>query len=176
MAALLHIPEYMTALRLLLSGGSTALYVAGSHAMAGVLAIIALLLYLATAHMALCFDLITSDGLFAIRIMDDLSYIAFLLVIGARDARLYTFLILLLVSELLSYLLKWYMRGHGVQDRERDPDDWGAPLLRYIAIAAYMIWPVGGQAFVPILNIAAPAAMLLRLLLKWEPSPAGGRG
>lgn len=176
MAALLHIPLYITALRMLISACSIALYATGRHAAAGALAVIILLLYLATARYSLRFDMITGSGLLAVRIMDGLSYIAFLLVLGIGDNRLYTLLMLMVLSELLSWLLKYFMRYHNVQDRERDPDNWGAPLLRYAAIAAYMVWPTGGQAFVPALNIAAPAAMLLRLLLKWKSPVAGSRG
>lgn len=176
MAALLHIPEYITALRMLLSACSIVLYASGRRAMAGVLIFIILILYLATARLALRFDMITSGGLLAIRIMDGLSYIAFLVVLGIGDNRLHTLFILMVLSELLSWLLKYFMRYHNVQDRERDPDNWGAPSLRYAAIAAYMVWPTGGQAFVPALNIAAPAAMLLRLLLKWKSPVAGSRG
>lgn len=168
MAILLHIPEYITALRLLISGCSMALYASGMHTIAGVLAVITLLLYLATACLALRFDLITSGGLLAIRVMDGLSYIAFLLALGASDARLYALLTLMVLSELFSLLLKYFMRRCNVRGRERDPDNWGAPFLRYAAIVVYMVWPTGGKAFVPVLNIAAPTAMLLRLLLKWK--------
>ena len=176
MAALLHIPLYITALRMLISACSMALYASGRHAIAGALAVIILLLYLATAHYSLRFDMITGSGLLAVRIMDGLSYIAFLLVLGNGDNRLYTLLMLMVLSELLSWLLRYFIRHRNVQDRERDPDNWGAPLLRYAAIAAYMVWTTGGQAFIPVLNIAAPAAMLLRLLLKWKQPLVGKRG
>lgn len=176
MAALLHIPLYITALRMLISACSITLYATGRHAAAGALAVIILLLYLATARYSLRFDMITGSGLLAVRIMDGLSYIAFLLILGIGDNRLYTLLMLMVLSELLSWLLRYFIRHRNVQDRERDPDNWGAPLLRYAAIAAYMVWPTGGQAFIPVLNIAAPAAMLLRLLLKWKLPVAGSRG